>query len=144
MKLGGKEPDPGPVGDASPSWDRERASSPQRLWLVILLAVVHAAENNSLCLSFVSSGVLSVVKMWFFSVDKANRTFKAHRKPVWARVRCLFSRATSLMRREEVCSLHCSAWDWSHSSEKTLGKDLVSVHNSKDAQGEFRVDLFPI
>jgi len=55
----------------------------------------------------------------FFSVDKANTTFKAHRKPMWARVRCHFCRVTSLMRREEVCSLHCSAYDSGGTALKT-------------------------
>lgn len=31
-----------------------------------------------------------------------------------------------------------------HSSGNALCKDLISVHNSKDAQKEFRIDLFPI
>lgn len=33
---------------------------------------------------------------------------------------------------------------WRHSSENTLCKDLISVHNRKDAQKELGRDLFPI
>lgn len=109
MKPEGKGHDPRSVCDASLSWNRERGQQ------LTEASAGHSTDNDAWSrveqlplpqLYWVWSAVSS--KNVFFSVDKANTTFKAHGKPMWARVRCHFFRVTLLMRREEECSLHGS------------------------------------
>lgn len=146
MKPGGKEPDRGSVYDASPSWDRERGqqltealaghSTGKGAW--------SRGENNSLCLSFIGSGVLSVVKMCFFSRQSKYNLQGTQEANVGKSKMPLLQGHISDEERRGMQPALLRLWLRRHSSKNTLCKDLISVHNSKDAQKEFRIDLFPI
>lgn len=125
---------------ALPGIGRE-ASSSQRPQLVILLAVVHEAEqNNSLCLSFIGSGVLSVVKMCFFN-RQSKYNFQGTQEANVGKSKVPLLRGP--IGDEERRGMQ-PARLWRHSSENTLCKQLTSVHSSKDAQKQFRINQFPV
>lgn len=124
---------------ALPGIGRE-ASSSQRPQLVILLAMMHEAEkNNPLCLSFIGSGVLSLLKMCFFSRQSKYNLQGTQEASVGKSWMPLLQGDIADEERRGMQPARL----WRHSSANTLCKQLTSVHSSKDAQEQFRIDLFP-
>lgn len=101
---------------------------------------MHEAEkNNSLCLSFIGSGVLSLLKMCFFSRQSKYNLQGTQEASVGKSWMPLLQGDIADEERRGMQPARL----WRHSSANTLCKQLTSVHSSKDAQEQFRIDLFP-
>lgn len=139
MKPRGKGPDPESVHDASPAWDRDRGqqlrqaraghSTGNGAW--------SRGGNNSLCLSFIGSGVLTVVKMCFFS-RQSKYNFQGTQEANVGLLEMLLLQGHSTDEERRGMQLPC--WGSGGTALKThYVKDLIAAH--KDSQKEFQSDL---